>query len=110
MRTYQIFKHKYMSPFDKYTRSLMRPRPWSLSWIGLQWNELLLWKKIIAIVIPISLLFSYFPIQAHFSRGLEYLPYAQSLYTKKLLDTNYTRADMLEYIHNDEAIRIAINV
>ena len=88
----------------------MRPRRWSLAWIRLQWKGLLFWKKITAIVVFISLLFSYFPIQAYFSRGLEYLPYAQSLYAKRLLDTNYTRADMLEYIHNDEAIRIAINV
>ena len=99
-----------MSLFDTYTRSLIHPRPWSLAWIGLQWNELLFWKKIIAIVILISLLFSYLPIQAYFSRGLEYLPYAQSLYTKKLIDTNYTRADMLDSIKHDEAIRIAINI
>jgi len=83
---------------------------WSREWIMLQWAQLELWKKCVSCIVLGALLISYFPIQAYFSRGAEYVPVAQSLYSQKIIDTEYSRADLLDIIPREEAIRIAINI
>lgn len=74
------------------------------------WTELILWKKIIAVLLIVSLLGLSFPIRAYFARGERYIPYSESLQKQKIVDLDYTASDLTDFVPTEEAIRIAINV
>lgn len=99
-----------MNPFYKYTSFHTVIRPGTPAWFAYHWHALLLWKKIVAIIVMISLLASIIPLRAYLTRGEHYIPYAESLYRESLVDKKYSSSTLLDPMPREEAIRIAINI
>jgi hypothetical protein len=86
------------------------PRPWTRDWIVMQWDTLILWKKLTAITTLIVLTASIIPVRAYFENKARYVELATRLSEKGIVDTSYTGTRMNEYVPQEETVRIAINL
>jgi hypothetical protein len=99
-----------MSFFHKYNPYHQVVPETRLARIKRYWTELIFWKKIIAVLLIVSLLGISLPIRAYFTRGERYIPYSESLQRQKIVDLDYRASDLTDLVPTEEAIRIAINV